>query len=73
MLEEKILLVDPYEFVASVGGGLGLFLGFSVISTLFSMFDFIFSLSSRTADNTRKGKRQTSKESDSKCVLCAQK
>ena len=40
----KIHRIDLYNFVSAVGGGLGLFLGFSVLSTLDVVSDILTSL-----------------------------
>ena len=42
MVDEHKPLVDLNSFVNAVGGGLGLFLGFSIIDTLFFVSRFIF-------------------------------
>ena len=42
--EENIIQrIDFYSFISAVGGGLGLFLGFSVISTLNMFYDALHS------------------------------
>ena len=41
-VETEVVLVDLNDFVSASGGALGLFLGFSIIDTLFYMYDFIY-------------------------------
>ena len=41
-VESEVTLVDVNDFVSATGGALGLFLGFSIIDTLFYMYDFIW-------------------------------
>ena len=40
-VETEVVLVDLNDFVSASGGSLGLFLGFSIIDTLFYVYDFI--------------------------------
>ena len=40
-VESEVVLVEFNDFVSSVGGALGLFLGFSLIDTIFYVFDYI--------------------------------
>ena len=40
-VESEVVLVDLNDFVSATGGALGLFLGFSIIDTLFYVYDFI--------------------------------
>ena len=41
-VESEVILVDINDFVSATGGALGLFLGFSIIDSLFYLYDFIF-------------------------------
>ena len=41
-IESKVPMVDLNAFISSVGGSLGLFLGFSIIDTLFFFYKFIY-------------------------------
>ena len=42
MINEQKPLVDLNSFVNAIGGGLGLFLGFSIIDTFFFIYKVIF-------------------------------
>ena len=41
-VETQVPLVDLNSFISAVGGGLGLFLGFSIIDTMTYMYQWIF-------------------------------
>ena len=41
-VETEVVWVDFNDFVSGTGGALGLFLGFSIIDTLFYLYDIIY-------------------------------
>ena len=41
-VESEVVWVDFNSFVSATGGSLGLFLGFSIIDTLFYIFDLVY-------------------------------
>ena len=41
-VETEVVWVDFNDFVSGTGGAMGLFLGFSIIDTLFYLYDYIY-------------------------------
>ena len=46
-IRNHVPLVDFNAFISAVGGGLGLFLGFSIIETLLYIYKLIFTMLSK--------------------------
>ena len=44
-VEYQVPVVDTPAFISAIGGGLGLYLGFSIIDTLFYIYKWIFTRS----------------------------
>ena len=43
-VEYQVPVVDTPAFISAIGGGLGLYLGFSIIDTLFYIYHWIFTI-----------------------------
>ena len=50
-VSERVHLIDGYSFISSVGGNLGLFIGFSFLSFLFEAYDWIVSKISQSSQH----------------------
>ena len=48
IIQEETLMIDACSYIGSVGGSLGLFLGFSFFTFLSSIVDQVFELCSNT-------------------------
>ena len=42
--------MDLNDFISNVGGALGLFLGFSIIETMYPLYEFLFKLCERNSN-----------------------
>ena len=50
-VSERVHLIDGYSFISSVGGNLGLFIGFSFLSFLFEAYEWIVSIISKSSQH----------------------
>ena len=63
---EKDYLISRYTFLTNMGGGLGLFLGFSVATALTAVYDAIYKLAKWAGYKRKKKITKHSKAADTK-------